>query len=189
MRRSISYTLCCLLALLGACDKQEIERNDLQAAAAAALGEGKDDKTKELEAAEAEARRLAFEKRKAEEAELQAKLDAIAARVVKQPEKPHKTLEQACDDLILIYENWVKKVYFDDDGFQLNFFDNKKKNLGEVMAKCAKLQSIPATDCWIEVIEGVSAEDFSEADAKLVQGQPDFLVDECIRQFAPETLN
>ncbi|NJL23537.1 MAG: hypothetical protein HC895_26375 [Leptolyngbyaceae cyanobacterium SM1_3_5] len=119
---------------------------------------------------------------------MQAKLDAIAARVVKQPAKPSKSLEQACDDLIVIYEEWVKAVYFDDDGFQLNFFDHKKKNLGEVMTKCAKLQSIPATDCWIEVIKGVAAEDFSEADAKVVQSKPDFLVDECIRQFAPETL-
>jgi hypothetical protein len=108
--------------------------------------------------------------------------------VVKQPAKPSKSLEKACDDLIVVYEEWIKKVYFDDDGFQLNFFDNKNANLGVVMAKCAKLQSLPVTDCWIETIKGVATEDFPEADAKLLQAQPDFLVDECIRKFAPEKL-
>lgn len=179
-----------LLALVSpamACDSNEIKRDDLEAAAAAALGpQGKDDKTKEIEAKEAEERRKAFEKRQAEEAAAQAKLDEIAARVVKAPEKPSKKLEKACDDLIVIYEEWIKKVYFDDDAFQLNFFDNKKKNLGVVMAKCAKLQSIPVTDCWMEVIRGVSAEEFPESDAKLLQAKPDFLFDQCIKQFAPE---
>jgi hypothetical protein len=192
MRGSQVIVTCTLIALLpaamlaSACDGKEVKRDDLQAAAAAALGEGKDDKTKEIEAKEAEERRKAFEARQAEEAAAQAKLDAIAARVVKAPAKPSKKLEKACDDLMVVYENWVKKVYFDDDGFQLNFFDNKTKNLGVVMAKCAKLQSIPVTDCWIEVVKAVGAEDFSEEDAKLLQAKPDFLFDQCIKQFAPE---
>jgi hypothetical protein len=184
--------LCTLLAIalispVMACDKEEIKRDDLEAAAAAALGpQGKDEATKEAEAKAAEERRKAFEKRAAEEAAAQAKLDEIAARVVKAPEKPSKKLEKACDDLMPIYEEWIKKVYFDDDAFQLNFFDNKKKNLGVVMAKCAKLQSIPVTDCWMEVIRGVASPDFPESDAKLLQAKPDFLFDQCIRQFAPE---
>lgn len=186
------FAVCTLLtiALAAACDGgQEIKRDDLEAAAAAALGPmGKDEKASEIEAKEAEERRKAFEKRKAEEAELQAKLDAIAARVVKAPAKPSKSLEKACDDLVVIFEEWIKKVYFDDDGFQLNFFDNKKKNLGVWKAKCAKLQSIPATDCWLEVIRAVSSEDFPESDAKVLQAKPDFLFDQCIKQFAPEKL-
>lgn len=180
--------LICLALASSACDKSEAERKDLEAAAAAALGEGKDAKSKELEAKEAEARRKAFEKKKAEEAAEKAKLDAIAAAVVKAPEKPSKTLEKACTELIVIYEEWVKAIYFDDDGFQLDFFDHKKKNLGVVKAKCAKLQSIPATDCMIEVVKGVSAEGFSEEDAKVVQGKPEYLFDRCIEQFAPEAL-
>jgi hypothetical protein len=174
-----------LAMLATACDG-EAKPSEFEAAAAAALGEGKDDKTKELEAKEAEERRKAFEKRQAEEAAEQAKLDAIAARVVKAPAKPSKKLDKACNDLIVMYENWIKKVYFDDDAFQLNFFDNKNKNLGVVHAKCAKLQSIPVTDCWMEVINAVAAEDFTEADAKLLQAKPDFLFDQCIKQFAPE---
>jgi hypothetical protein len=187
MRGSRLIVTCTLIiALVAACDDGEIKRDDLQAAAAAALGEGKDDKTKEIEAKVAEDRRKAFEARAAEEAAAQAKLDELAARVVKAPAKPSKKLEKACDDLIAIYENWVKKVYFDDDAFQLNFFDNKAKNLGVVMTKCAKLQSIPVTDCWIEVVKTVGAEDFPEPDAKLLQAKPDFLFDQCIKQFAPE---
>jgi hypothetical protein len=188
MRGSRLFLTCTLIALAAACDGGEVKRDDLQAAAAAALGEGKDDKTKEIEAKEAEERRKAFEIRQAEEAAEQAKLDAIAARVVKAPAKPSKKLEKACDELIVIYEDWIKKVYFDDDAFQLNFFDSKNKNLGVVMAKCAKLQSIPVTDCWLEVIKAVSAEDFPESDAKLLQAKPDFLFDQCIKQFAPEKL-
>jgi hypothetical protein len=186
MRGSRLIVTCTLIALTAACDDSEVKRDDLQAAAAAALGEGKDDATKEIEAKAAEDRRKAFEASQIEEAAAQAKLDAIAARVVKAPAKPSKKLDKACNDLLVIYENWVKKVYFDDDGFQLNFFDNKAKNLGVVMAKCAKLQSIPVADCWIGVVEAVGAEDFPETDAKLLQAKPDFLFDQCIRQFAPE---
>ena len=182
-------TLLVLAPLAMACEDGEIKRNDLEAAAAAALGpQGKDDATKEAEAKAAEERRVAFEKRQAEEAAAQAKLDEIATRVVKAPAKASKNLQKACDDLMPIYEEWIKKVYFDDDAFQLNFFDNKKKNLGVVMAKCAKLQSIPVADCWMEVIRGVSAAEFTEADAKLLQAKPDFLFDQCIKQFAPEKL-
>jgi hypothetical protein len=186
MRGSRLFLTCTLIALVAACDDGEVKRDDLQAAAAAALGEGKDDKTKEIEAKAAEDRRKAFEIRQAEEAAAQAKLDAIAARVVKAPAKPSKKLDKACDELIVIYENWIKKIYFDDDAFQLNFFDKKPENLGLVMAKCAKLQSIPVTDCWLEVVKAVGAEDFPEADAKLLQAKPDFLFDQCIKQFAPE---
>jgi hypothetical protein len=185
-RLFVTCTSIALVALAAACDGGEAKPSQFEAAAAAALGEGKDDKTKEIEAKAAEDRKKAFEIRQAEEAAAQAKLDEIAARVVKAPAKPSKKLEKACDDLILIYEDWIKKIYFDDDAFQLNFFDNKNKNLGVVMAKCAKLQSIPVTDCWLEVVKAVGAEDFPEADAKLLQAKPDFLFDQCIKQFAPE---
>jgi hypothetical protein len=187
MRGSRLFVTCTLIAMLAtACDDSEVKRNDLEAAAAAALGEGIDDKSKELEAKAAEQRRKAFEAKQAEDAAMQVKLDEIAARVVKAPAKPSKKLDKACDDVIVIYENWIKKVYFDDDAFQLNFFDNKNKNLGVVMAKCAKLQSIPVADCWSEVIKTVGAEEFPEPDAKLLQAKPDFLFDQCIKQFAPE---
>jgi hypothetical protein len=177
-----------LIALAAACDGGEPKPSQFEAAAAAALGENNltEEQSKAIDAKLAEDRKKAFEKRQAEEAAAQAKLDAIAARVVKAPKKPSKKLEKACDDLILIYEDWIKKIYFDDDAFQLNFFDSKNKNLGVVMAKCAKLQSIPVTDCWLEVVKTVGAEDFPEADAKLLQAKPDFLFDQCIKQFAPE---
>ncbi|PRQ02904.1 hypothetical protein ENSA5_19940 [Enhygromyxa salina] len=184
-----TWLITCCFALV-ACDKGDDtkKRDDLEAAGAAMLGGGKDDKTKAIEEKAAEERRKAFEEKKAKEAAETAKLDAIVSRVVKAGDKPSKDLETACTALITIYEDWVKAIYFDDDGFQLDFFDHKKKNLGVVKAKCAKLQSIPATDCMIEVIKGVSAEDFSEDDAKVVQGRPEYLFDACAKQFAPEKM-
>ena len=184
---AVSVLLCGSLVVSLACDKSDEGRQDLQAGAAAALGEGKDDATKEIEEKEAAARREAFEKRKAKEAAEQAKLDLIAERLVGAPDKPHKELQAACDDYIKIYDEWIKLVYFDQDGFQLDFFDNKTKNLGVVMSKCAKLQSIPATDCMIKVIENaLPREEFPEPDAKLIQAQPDYIFHKCIEKFAPD---
>ncbi|PRQ05550.1 hypothetical protein [Enhygromyxa salina] len=185
-----SVLLCCLTwPFLTACDEgKQAKRDDLEAAGAAMLGAGNDDKNKEADAKAAEARRKAFQEKAEKEAAEKAKLDAIAARLVKAGEKPSKNLEAACDSLIVIYEEWIKVVYFDDDGAQLDFFDHKKQNLGVQMAKCAKLQSVPATDCMVEVIEGVMPEDFSEEDAKLLQAHPDYMFDKCIAQFAPEKL-
>ncbi|MFO7566048.1 MAG: hypothetical protein R6X02_25615 [Enhygromyxa sp.] len=174
------------VAALG-CKEGAEGRPDLEAAAAAALGEGKDDKAKELEAKAAEERKRKFEERKAKEAEQQAKLDAIAAAVVKAPAKPSKNLAAACDALVGVYSDWVKAVYFDDDGFQLSFFDTKHKNLGEVKGKCAKRASVEATDCMVEVIKAVSAEDYPEEERKLIQAQPDYLFTQCVEKFAPET--
>ncbi|KIG18815.1 hypothetical protein DB30_07151 [Enhygromyxa salina] len=182
-------TCCLTLPAVTACDSgKEAKRDDLEAAGAAMLGAGNDDKNKEADAKAAEARRKAFKEKAEQEAAETAKLEEIAARLVKAGDKPSKNLEAACDSLIVIYEKWIQVVYFDDDGAQLDFFDHKKKNLGVQMAKCAKLQSVPATDCMIEVIEGVTAEDFTEADAKLLQAHPDYMFAKCIAQFAPETL-
>lgn len=174
------------LAVAGCEASEDKERKELEAAAAAVLGEGKDARAKEIEAKEAEARRKAFAEQKAEEEARAAKLDAIVAAVVKAPAKPSKDLLSACDGLVAVYADWVKAVYFDDDAFQLTFFDSKRKNLGEVKAKCAKLASVPATDCMIEVIQAVSAEDFTEADRKLIQAQPEYLFGKCVEQFGPE---
>lgn len=173
------------VAAVGCTEKVE-RRTDLEAAAAAALGEGKDDKTKELEAKAAEERKRKFEERKAKEAEENAKLDAIAATVVKAPAKPSKNLVVACDALVAIYDDWVKAVYFDDDAYQLNFFDHKHKNLGDVKGKCAKRASVEATDCMVEVIKAVSAEGFSEDERKLIQQRPDYLFNKCVEQFAKD---
>jgi hypothetical protein len=171
------------------CDKaDDAKRDDLEAAGAAMLGAGVDEKTKEADAKAAEARRKAFKEKADKEAAEIAKLDALAATLVKPGAQPSKNLEAACDSLIVIYEEWIKVVYFDADGAQLDFFDNKKKRLGEVMSKCAKLQSVPATDCMVEVIKGVMPEEFSEADAKLIQAHPEYMFDKCIAQLAPEKL-
>lgn len=185
-----SVLTCCLtLPALAGCDKgDDAKRSDLEAAGAAMLGVGNDDKNKEADAKAAEQRRKAFKEKAEKKAAETAKLEAIATQVVKAGEKPSKNLEAACDSLIVIYEEWIKVVYFDDDGAQLDFFDHKKKNLGVEMTKCAKLQSVPATDCMVEVIKGVMPEDFSEDDAKLIQAHPDYLFNKCIEQFAPEAL-
>jgi hypothetical protein len=170
------------------CGDKEAEHKELEAAAAAALGEGLGKEQQEAEAKAAAERKRLFEEQKAKVAEQNAKLDAIAAAVVKAPNKPSKDLPAACEKYMLAYEDWVRAIYFDDDGYQLNFFDSKHKNLGAVKGKCAKLASVPATDCMIEVIAGVSAEGFSEADRKLIQERPDYLFDKCVEKFDPEKL-
>jgi hypothetical protein len=176
--------LACVAA--AGCEEKVERRTELEAAAAAALGEGKDDKTKELEAKAAEERKRKFEERKAKEAEQNAKLDAIATAVVKAPAKKSKDLIAACDGLVGVYSDWVKAVYFDDDGFQLTFFDAKHKNLGEVKGKCAKRASVDVADCMVEVIRAVSAEGFSEEDRKLIQERPDYLFHKCVEQFGQD---
>lgn len=178
-RLTAAFALACVVS--AGCDKGDDRREDLEAAAAAALGEGKDDKAKELEEKAAAERKKKYEEQKAKEAEKQAKLDAIAASVVKAPEKPSKNLAAACDALIEIYDEWVRAVYFDDDRFQLNFFDSKSKNLGAVKGKCAKRADLEATDCMIEVIKAVA--EIPEPDRKLIQEQPDYLFDKCVERF------
>lgn len=181
------FVLVCVAA--AGCDGgEDNERKELEAAAAAVLGEGKDPRAAELEAKAAEERRKAFAEQKAQEEARTAKLDAIVAAVVKAPAKPSKDLLSACDGLVAVYADWVRAVYFDDDAFQLAFFDAKRKNLGLVKTKCAKLASVPATDCMIEVITAVTAEDYPEADRKLIQAQPEYLFGKCSEQFAPEQL-
>jgi hypothetical protein len=175
-----AFALACVLS--AGCDKGgEKKREDLEAAAAAALGEGKDKELAEAEAKAAAERKRKFDEQQAKEREQNAKLDAIAASLVKAPDKPSKDLPAACDALVDIYDDWVKAVYFDDDGFQLSFFDTKHKNLGAVKGKCAKLASVEATDCMIEVIEGIA--EIPEPDRKVIQERPEYLFDKCVEQF------
>jgi hypothetical protein len=171
------------VAAAGCETSDDKERKELEAAAAAVLGQGKDARAEEIEAKEAEERRKAFAEQKAQEEARIAKLDAIVAAVVKAPAEPSKDLLSACDGLVEVYADWVRAVYFDDDAFQLRFFDAKRKNLGAVKTKCAKLASVPATDCMVEVIRAVTAEDFSEAERKLIQAQPEYLFNKCTEQF------
>lgn len=181
-------TLVVLTMTLAACaDKKEEKREDLEAFAQTALGDdkAKDKAAKEADAKAAAERKKAFDERKKKEEAEKAKLDAIAEQVVKGRDKLPKNLDAACTELIENYSDWVKAVYFDQDEYQLTFFDSRKKNLGKIMGNCAKLGSIEATTCMVEVIEAVSAEDFPEADRKLIQGQPDYLFEACVDKFAP----
>jgi|GEM_PF-2463726 len=187
-RLTAVLALACCTALAGCDEGDATKRDDLEAAAAAVLGGGKDDKAKELDEKAAEERRQKRQQELAKQAEDDARLAAITEAMVKAPAKPSKTLLVACDALVVVYAEWVKAVYFDQDGFQLDFFDNKKKNLGAVKGRCAKLASIPAADCMVEVIKAVSAEDVPEPDRKLIQSRPDHLFDKCVEQFDPDKL-
>jgi hypothetical protein len=170
-----------------ACDKDDDSgRKDLEAAAAAALGTEKDKETKEREEKEAADRRKAFEERQKEEAAQNAEYERLEKALIGQPKKLPKTLDAACTELITIYEEWIKAIYFDDDGAQLTFFDSKSKNLGDVKGKCAKVGSIPAAACMTHVIQGVGAEGFPDSDKKLLQAKPERLFDKCVVQYAPE---
>ncbi len=169
-----------------ACDaKPDGKREDLEAAAAATLPQ-EDEATKKLREKEAAERKAAFEAKKKAEAEQKAKLDAITTTVIGQPAKLPKSLDAACTELIEIYEEWIRAIYFDDDGAQLEFFDAKSKNLGEVKGKCAKIGSIESAACMTHVIKAVSAEGFSEADRKLLQAKPDYLFEQCVAKYAPD---
>lgn len=168
------------------CDSEKAERKDLEAAAAAALGEGLDAKAKEAEAKAAAERKRMYEEQKAKEAAQNARLDELADSLVKAPDKPSKNLVDACEKYMTSYPEWVRAVWFDDDAYQLNFFDSKAKNLGTIKGNCAKLANIAATDCMSEVIKAVSAEDFPEADRKLLQQRPDDLFSKCVEKFAAE---
>jgi hypothetical protein len=159
---------------------------DLEAAAAAALGTEKDKETKEREEKEAAERRKAFEERKKEEAALDAEYTRLETQLIGRADKLPKNLDAACTELIEIYSDWIKAIYFDDDGAQLTFFDSKSKNLGDVKGKCAKVGSIEAAACMTHVIAGASAEDFPESDRKLLQNRPDQLFDACVTKYAPE---
>jgi hypothetical protein len=182
-----AIALLAALPLATGCDKGDGDREkDLEVAAAAALGADKDKETKEREAKEAEERRKAFEERKKKEEALDAEYVRLENQLIGQPQKLPKTLDAACTSLIEIYEEWIKAIYYDDDGAQLTFFDSKSKNLGDVKGKCAKVGSIPAAACMIHVIDGAGGEKLPEADRKLLQGQPDRLFDKCVTQYAPE---
>ena len=140
------------------------------------------DKQGELSEQEAEARaerQRRFQARKQSEAERDAALAAIAAEVVRVPEPPPKDLATACDALVDSYADWMRAIYFDDDRAQLEFFDSKKKNLGEVRGSCAKLSHPATAGCMVAVIEAVSAEDYPEDKRKLIQAQPDALFKAC----------
>ncbi|MFV8755620.1 hypothetical protein ACNOYE_34145 [Nannocystaceae bacterium ST9] len=171
------------LALAFACDTGT-EGKDLEAAAAAALGTEKDKETKEREEKEAAERRKAFEERKKQEDEVAAKLDKFTAALVAVPDKLPKDLDAACTELIEVYSEWIKAIYFDDDAKQLTFFDSKSKNLGEIKGNCAKVGNIEAAACMTHVIRGVSAEDFLESDRKIIQSKPDHFFDACVTKYA-----
>jgi hypothetical protein len=173
------------LPLASACDSDAGDGSkDLQAAAAAALGTEKDAATKEQEEKDAAERRKAFDERKAQEAELDAKLGKFSEQLVALPPKLPKNLDAACTELMEAYPDWIKAIYFDDDGKQLTFFDSKAKNLGDVKGKCAKVGNIEAAACMTHVIQGVSAEDFPESDRKIIQGKPDHFFDACVTKYA-----
>lgn len=186
--RLSSAPVALLLATLpfaGACDSDaDGGRKDLEAAAAAALGTEKDKETKAQEEKDAAERRKAFDERQQQQAELDAKLDKFSAQLVAVPDKLPKDLDAACTELIEVYSDWIKAIYFDDDGKQLTFFDNKAKNLGEVKGKCAKVGNIEAAACMTHVIQGVSTEDFLESDRKIIQGKPDHFFDACVTKYA-----
>lgn len=184
IRWALLLPLSTLTMLTIACDSGEAERKDLEAAAAAALGADKDKETQEREAKEAEERRKAFEERKTKEAAVEGQLQALEIGLVALPTKKlPKDLEAACTALIEIYPDWIRAIYFDDDATQLAFFDAKSKNLGEVKGNCAKVGSVEAAACMIQVIEGVSAEGFPEADRKAIQGKPDHFFDACATKY------
>ncbi|NVB40926.1 hypothetical protein G6O69_24010 [Pseudenhygromyxa sp. WMMC2535] len=178
-RPTTPYLLACVLAL-AACDKSSAEDP-------AAKAQAKADADAKAEAEEeARIERLVAEKRAREKAEHDKTYGGMVERFVKEPEALPKDLDAACTELIENYSDWIKAVYFDDDRAQLEFFDHKKKNLGVVKGKCAKVGNIAAAACMTGVIKGVSADDVSEADRKLIQAEPDYLFDECVAKFAPD---
>lgn len=158
-------------------EKKEEDREDLDAFAKTALGEGEDEATKAARLADEKARKEAFAKRKAEEQAEQKKYDEVLATYAVLPEDMPKDVEQACKDVLPAYETWIKTQFADDAGAQMNYFDNKSKIWGDLRGKCMKIDSLEAAACQVNVLSQTPAG---------MAGKGKDLMSACVEKFAPE---
>jgi hypothetical protein len=99
--------------------------------------------------------------------------------IVGLPEKMPKDLDSACHEVLVQYEEWTKKVNFDDPGAILEFYEVKGKILGERKKRCMKAGSIEAAACQAKVLADCP-EDFKKHETKLLGS--------CLEKYAPDAL-
>jgi len=156
---------------------EEQDREELEAFAKTALGEGEDPETKAAREADEAARKKAFAERKAKETAEQRKFDETVATHAVLPESMPKDVDEACRQLTESYETWIKTQYAEDAGAQMNYFDNKKVILGELRGKCLKIGSLDAAACQVNVLAQTPAG---------MAGKDKDLMTACVEKFAPE---
>lgn len=172
-----------LCLCLSACDggeeakKEGVPDKTRNAAAEAMLGGSSvhDKAQKEDE----ERRKKAFAERKAKEAEEDQRVQGIIDGIVGLPEEMPKDLDSACHEVLVQYEEWTKKVNFDDPGAILEFYEVKGKILGERKKRCMKAGSIEAAACQAKVLADCP-EDFKKHETKLLGS--------CLEKYAPDAL-
>ena len=177
--------LCLSLALLlPACGggdgaKTDKEGDKTREAAADAMlgGESKHDKAQKEDE---ERRKQAFQERKAKEEAEAARVKGIVDALVGLPDKLPGDLDGACQELIVEYEEYFKKIRPDDPGAILEFYENKGKNLGKRKAKCMKLGSIEAAACSVIAMKGAPEDLGAENEGSV------FLA--CAEKYAPDAL-
>ena len=182
---AVVSSLCLSLALIlpacggsdGGAEKKEGDKTREAAANAMLGGESKHDKAQKEDE---ERRKKAFKERKAKEEAEAARVKGIVDGLVGQPDKLPKDLDTACQELIVEYEEYFKKIRPDDPGAILKFYEEKGKNLGERKGKCMKLGSIEAAACSVIAMKG-APEDLGAQNEGSV-----FLA--CAEKYAPEAL-
>lgn len=169
----------CLPACGGGGDAGDKE-SDKQREAAAAAMLGGSSKHDEAQKADEERRKQAFAERKAKEKAEEERVAGIVNGLVGLPESLPSDLDAACQEVIVEYEEYFKKIRPDDPGAILKFYEDKGKNLGERKGKCMKLGSIEAAACSVVAMKA-APEDLGADNEGAV-----FLA--CAEKYAPEAL-
>ncbi len=169
----------CLALGLAGCKgaADEKDREELEAFAKTALGEGEDPETKAAREADEAARKKAFAERKAKEEAEKKQFDETVATYAVLPEDMPKDVDEACKRITEVYTDWIKTQYAEDAGAQMNYFDNKKKILGELRGKCLKIDNLEAAACQANVLAKTPAG---------MAGKDKELMRACVEKFAPE---
>lgn len=168
------------LASLVGCESDPGERKDLEAFAQTAVEGDGDEATQQARAADEAKRKKAFEEKKAAEEAEKARVQAIYDPIVKLPDEMPKSVEKACEALPKAYETFYVNQNAGDDKNLLNFYDNKKKTLGERRAKCLKLDNLEVAACQVHALQN--------APETGLKGYELDLLLQCVEKFAPDAM-
>ncbi len=175
-------SLACGLALasLVGCESEPGERKDLEAFAQTAVDGDGDEATKKAREADEAKRKKAFEEKKAAEDAEKARVQAIYDEIVKLPDDMPKNVKKACEALPKAYEDFYVNQNAGDDENLLNFYDNKKKTLGERRAKCLKLDNLEAAACQVHALQNAPETGLKGYELELLL--------QCVEKFAPNAM-
>jgi hypothetical protein len=136
-----------LVLIVSGCGNKENRNSDKLDVAAAALLSGNRQELNPVSAAdEAAAEKLLAEKRAKAKAEEEELAKSIAALTVLPAQLP-KSLEIACEGLLEAYHGFQLRVRANDGRALMNWWDNKRLELGKVRQTCMALASVQAAAC------------------------------------------